>query len=43
VTVREIGADAPVRRISAARPRHGYRGAPVADMLECLRVAAAVG
>jgi DNA-binding transcriptional LysR family regulator len=41
VTVREIGADAPVRRIAAARPRHGYRGAPVADMIECLRATAA--
>jgi DNA-binding transcriptional LysR family regulator len=30
-------ADAPVRRISAARPRDGYRGASVAAMLECLR------
>ena len=41
VAVREIGADAPVRRISAARPRHGYGGPPVTDMLECLRAAAA--
>ena len=43
VVVRELGAEAPVRRITAARPRHGYRGAPVTDMLECLRAAAAVG
>ena len=43
VAVRELGAEAPVRRILAARPRHGYRGAPVADMIECLRAAAAAG
>jgi DNA-binding transcriptional LysR family regulator len=41
VEVRPLGADAPVRRIAAARPHDGYRGPAVTAMLECLRSAAA--
>jgi molybdate transport repressor ModE-like protein len=41
VVVRELRSGAPVRRISAARPRDGYRGPAVGAMLESLRVAAA--
>jgi DNA-binding transcriptional LysR family regulator len=37
--VRVLGAGAPVRRISAARPRDGYNGPAVTGMLESLRVA----
>jgi molybdate transport repressor ModE-like protein len=39
VAVRDLGADAPLRRISAARPRDGYRGPAVGAMLACLRAA----
>jgi DNA-binding transcriptional LysR family regulator len=38
--VRALGAGAPVRRISAARPRDGYHGPAVTAMLESLRAAA---
>ena len=41
VEVRDLGAAAPVRRISAARPRDGYRGPAVGAMLDSLRAAAA--
>jgi DNA-binding transcriptional LysR family regulator len=34
--VRTLGASAPVRRISAARPRDGYHGPTVTGMLESL-------
>jgi DNA-binding transcriptional LysR family regulator len=38
--VRTLRSGAPVRRISAARPRHGYDGPAVNAMLESLRGAA---
>lgn len=41
VEVRTLASGAPVRRISAARPRDGYRGSPVTAMLDSLRAAAA--
>ena len=41
VEVRSLGADAPVRRIAAARPHDGYRGRAVSAMLDSLRAAAA--
>jgi DNA-binding transcriptional LysR family regulator len=42
VEVRTLGAGAPVRHISAARPRDAYRGPAVTAMLDSLRAAAAV-
>ena len=39
--VRALGAGAPVRRISAARPRDGYHGPAVTGMLESLGAAVA--
>jgi hypothetical protein len=39
--VRTLGAGAPVRHISAARPRDAYRGPAVSAMLDSLRAAAA--
>jgi DNA-binding transcriptional LysR family regulator len=41
VEVRTLGAGAPVRHISAARPRDAYRGPAVSAMLDSLRAAAA--
>jgi DNA-binding transcriptional LysR family regulator len=41
VEVRSLGADAPVRRVAAARPHDGYRGPAVTAMLESLRATAA--
>jgi len=41
VEVRSLGADAPVRRVAAARPHDGYRGRAVSAMLDSLRAAAA--
>jgi DNA-binding transcriptional LysR family regulator len=41
IEVRSLGADAPVRRIAAARPHDGYRGRAVSAMLDSLRAAAA--
>lgn len=41
VAVRPLASPAPERRISAARPRDGYRGPAVAAMLDGLRHAAA--
>lgn len=40
VEVRTLGSGAPVRRISAARPRGGYHGPAVSSMLHSLRAAA---
>ena len=40
VEVRTLGAGAPVRHISAARPRDAYRGPAVSAMLDSLRAAA---
>ena len=40
IEVRTLGSHAPVRRISAARPRDGYRGPAVTAMLESLRATA---
>jgi DNA-binding transcriptional LysR family regulator len=39
VEVRPLRSGAPVRRISAARPRDGYRGPAVTAMLDSLRAA----
>jgi DNA-binding transcriptional LysR family regulator len=41
VEVRSLGADAPVRRVAAARPHDGYRGPAVTAMLDSLRATAA--
>ncbi len=41
VEVRDLGPQAPVRRISAARPRDGYDGPALASMVRALRAAAA--
>src|SRR4051812_23537205 len=41
VEVRSLGADAPLRRVAAARPHDGYRGPAVTAMLDSLRVTAA--
>jgi DNA-binding transcriptional LysR family regulator len=38
--VRTLGSGAPVRHISAARPRDGYHGPSVTAMLDSLRAAA---
>jgi DNA-binding transcriptional LysR family regulator len=38
--VRTLASGAPVREISAARPRDGYDGPSVMAMLDCLRIAA---
>jgi DNA-binding transcriptional LysR family regulator len=40
VEVRTLGSGAPVRQISAARPRDGYHGPAVTAMLDSLRAAA---
>jgi DNA-binding transcriptional LysR family regulator len=40
VEVRTLRSGAPVRRISAARPRDGYHGPAVTAMLDCLRATA---
>lgn len=40
LVVRTLGPDAPVRHISAARPRDAYHGPAVAAMLDSLRTAA---
>lgn len=39
VEVRRLASHAPVRRISVARPRDGYRGPAVNAMIDCLRAA----
>jgi hypothetical protein len=39
--VRPLATGAPVRHVSAARPRDGYRGPAVTAMLDSLRAAAA--
>jgi DNA-binding transcriptional LysR family regulator len=41
LVIRELASGAPVRRISAARPRDGYNGSPVMAMLASLKAAAA--
>jgi len=40
IEVRTIASGAPVRHVSAARPRDGYHGPAVTEMLESLRAAA---
>jgi len=40
VEVRTLGAGAPVRHISAARPRDGYHGPTITAMIDSLRAAA---
>jgi len=41
VVVHPLAADAPVRHVSAVRPRDGYRSRAVTTMLESLGAAAA--
>jgi DNA-binding transcriptional LysR family regulator len=40
VEVRKLGSAAPVRQISAGRPRDAYHGPAVTAMLDCLRATA---